>query len=63
MTETIYQRPPKKDEIKEFLKKIKYPLFFSLITLTALVLFIGAFYLFQFKSTQDLVEFYLFYLR
>ena len=40
MTETIYQRPPKKEEIKEFLKKIKYALFFSLVTLTALALFI-----------------------
>lgn len=57
MTETIYQRPPKKDEIKEFLKKIKYALFFSLITLTTLALFIGVFYLLQFKSTQDLVEY------
>ena len=57
MTETIYQRPPKKEEIKEFLKKIKYALFFSLVTLTALALFIGAFYLLQFKSTQDLVEY------
>lgn len=56
MTETIYQRPPKKEEIKEFLKKIKYALFFSLITLTTLALFIGVFYLLQFKSTQDLVE-------
>lgn len=56
MTETIYQRPPKKDEIKEFLKKIKYALFFSLIALTTLALFIGVFYLLQFKSTQDLVE-------
>jgi len=57
MTEIIYQRPPKKDEIKEFLKKIKYALFFSLITLTTLALFIGVFYLLQFKSTQDLVEY------
>jgi len=57
MTETIYQRPPKKDEIKEFLKKIKYALFFSLIALTTLVLFIGVFYLLQFKSTQELFEY------
>jgi hypothetical protein len=57
MTETIYQRPPAKEEIKEFLKKVKFAIFFPLITLTALVLFIGAFYLFQFKSTQDLVEY------
>lgn len=57
MTEKIYQRPPKKEEIKEFLKKIKYALFFSLITLTTLALFIGVFYLLQFKSTQDLVEY------
>lgn len=57
MTETIYQRPPKKDEIKEFLKKVKYALFFSLLTLTASALLIGAFYLLQFKSTQDLVEY------
>lgn len=56
MTEKIYQRPPKKDEIKEFLKKIKYALFFSLIALTVLALFIGTFYLLQFKSTQDFVE-------
>lgn len=56
MAEKIYQRPPKKEEIKEFLKKIKYALFFSLITLTTLTLFIGVFYLLQFKSTQDLVE-------
>lgn len=56
MTETIYQRPPAKEEIKEFLKKIKYALFFPLITLTTLALFIGVFYLLQFKSTQDLVE-------
>lgn len=56
MAEKIYQRPPKKEEIKEFLKKIKYALFFSLITLTTLALFIGVFYLLQFKSTQDLVE-------
>lgn len=56
MTEKIYQRPPAKEEIKEFLKKVKFAIFFPLITLTALVLFIGAFYLLQFKSTQDLVE-------
>lgn len=56
MTEKIYQRPPKKEEIKEFLKKVKYALFFSLIALTVLALFVGAFYLLQFKSTQDLVE-------
>lgn len=56
MTEKIYQRPPAKEEIKEFLKKIKYALFFPLITLTTLALFIGVFYLLQFKSTQDLVE-------
>lgn len=56
MAEKIYQRPPKKEEIKEFLKKIKYALFFSLIALTTLALFIGVFYLLQFKSTQDLVE-------
>lgn len=56
MTETIYQRPPKKEEIKEFLKKVKYALFFSLIALTVLALFVGTFYLLQFKSTQDLVE-------
>ena len=56
MTEKIYQRPPAKEEIKEFLKKVKFAIFFLLITLTALVLFIGAFYLLQFKSTQDLVE-------
>ena len=56
MAEKTYQRPPKKEEIKEFLKKIKYALFFSLITLTTLALFIGVFYLLQFKSTQDLVE-------
>ena len=56
MTETIYQRPPAKEEIKEVLKKVKFAIFFPLITLTALVLFIGAFYLLQFKSTQDLVE-------
>lgn len=57
MKEKIYQRPPQKEEIKEFLKKIKYVLFFSLITLTALALFIGAFYLLQFRSTQDLVQY------
>lgn len=57
MTEEIYQRPPKKEEIKEFLKKVKYALFFSLITLTVFALFIGAFYLLQFKSTQNLVEY------
>ena len=57
MTETIYQRPPKKDEIKEFLKKVKYAFFFSLIALTTLVLFIGVFYLLQFKSTQELFEY------
>lgn len=57
MTEKIYQRPPAKEETKEFLKKVKFAIFFPLITLTALVLFIGAFYLFQFKSTQDLVEY------
>ena len=56
MAEKIYQRPPKKEEIKEFLRKIKYALFFSLIVLTVLALFIGVFYLLQFKSTQDLVE-------
>lgn len=56
MAEKIYQRPPKKEEINEFLKKIKYALFFSLIALTTLALFIGVFYLLQFKSTQDLVE-------
>ena len=57
MTEEIYQRPPKKEEIKEFLKKVKYALFFSLITLTVFALFVGAFYLLQFKSTQNLVEY------
>lgn len=57
MAEKIYQRPPKKDEIKEFLKKIKYALFFSLIALTTLALFIGVFYLLQFKSTQELFEY------
>ena len=56
MTEKIYQRPPAKEEIKEFLKKIKYALFFPLITLTTFSLFIGVFDLLQFKSTQDLVE-------
>ena len=57
MTEKIYQNPPAKEEIKEFLKKVKYALFFSLITLTVFALFIGAFYLLQFKSTQNLVEY------
>ena len=56
MTGKIYQRPPAKEEIKEFLKKVKFALFFPLITLTAFSLFIGALYLLQFKSTQDLVE-------
>ena len=56
MAEKTYQRPPAKEEIKEFLKKNKYALFFPLITLTTLALFIGVFYLLQFKSTQDLVE-------
>lgn len=56
MAEKIYQRPPKKEEIKEFLKKVKFALFFSLIVLTVLALFIGAFYLLQFKLTHDLVE-------
>lgn len=57
MTEKIYQRPPKKDEIKEFLKKVKFAVFFSLTTLTAFALLIGAFYLLQFKSAQDLFEY------
>lgn len=57
MTEKIYQRPPAKEEIKECLKKVKFAIFFPLITLTALVLFIGAFYLLQFKSTQELVAY------
>lgn len=56
MTEKIYQRPPAKEEIKEFLKKVKFAIFFPLITLTAFPLFIGALYLLQFKSTQTLVE-------
>ena len=56
MTEKIYQRPPAKEETKEFLKKVKFAIFFPLITLTVLALFIGAFYLLQFKSTQDFVE-------
>ena len=56
MTETIYQRPPKKDEIKEFLKKVKFAIFFSLLALTASALLVGSFYLLQFKSTQDFVE-------
>ena len=57
MAEKIYQNPPAKEEIKEFLKKVKYALFFSLITLTVFALFVGAFYLLQFKSTQNLVEY------
>lgn len=56
MAETIYQRPPKKDEIKEFLKKVKFAIFFSLLALTASALLVGSLYLLQFKSTQDLVE-------
>lgn len=39
------------------MKKVKYALFFSLITLTVFALFVGAFYLLQFKSTQNLVEY------
>ena len=57
MTETIYQRPPKKDEIKEFLNKVKFAIFFSLLALTASALLVGSLYLLQFKSTQDLVEY------
>lgn len=56
MAEKIYQRPPKKDEIKEFLKKVKFAIFFSLLALTASALLVGSLYLLQFKSTQDLVE-------
>lgn len=56
MTETIYQRPPKKDEIKEFLKKVKFAIFFSLLALTASALLVGSLYLLQFKSAQDFVE-------
>mgnify|MGYP006906804737 CR=1 FL=1 len=44
MTETIYQRPPKKDEIKEFLKKVKFAIFFSLLALTASALLVGSLY-------------------
>lgn len=57
MTETIYQRPPKKDEIKKFLNKVKFAIFFSLLALTASALLVGSLYLLQFKSTQDLVEY------
>ncbi|MCY7187309.1 hypothetical protein [Streptococcus gallolyticus] len=57
MTEKIYQRPPKKDEIKEFLNKVKFAIFFSLLALTASALLVGSLYLLQFKSTQDLVEY------
>ena len=57
MTETIYQRPPKKDEIKEFLKKVKFAIFFSLLALTASALLVGSLYLLQFKSAQELFEY------
>lgn len=57
MTETIYQRPPKKDEIKEFLKKVKFAIFFSLLALTASALLVGSLYLLQFKSAQKLFEY------
>lgn len=57
MTETIYQRPPKKDEIKEFLNKVKFAIFFSLLALTASALLVGSLYLLQFKSTQELFEY------
>lgn len=56
MTETIYQRPPKK-EIKEFLKKVKFAIFFSLLALTASALLVGSLYLLQFKSAQELFEY------
>lgn len=57
MTETIYQRPPKKDEIKEFLKKVKFAIFFSLLALTASALLVGSLYLLQFKSAQELFKY------
>lgn len=57
MTETIYQRPPEKDEIKEFLKKVKFAIFFSLMALTASALLVGSLYLLQFKSAQKLFEY------
>lgn len=57
MTETIYQRPPEKDEIKEFLKKVKFAIFFSLLALTASALLVGSLYLLQFKSAQKLFEY------